>query len=218
MSEAHENSRLAELVINHYQNTYEVTYELWRARNRLFPTLAGIAGAGALLAFRVPGAEPLFIGLLGSLLRLDPAQQTQLQSSFPFQILQTVILVVVFHLMLDLYRHTLDIARSYSYLAGLEAEIRQFAGFPEKSVAFTREDRFYQTHRPLGLGGGIRWVYTLVLGLLLAIFLYARIWDDLHQGNWLFMVVNIAIALPTLFYFVAYAFPTLGMKRIPKKP
>jgi len=211
------DGKLAELLIDHYQKTYEITYELWKARNRLFPTLAMVIGGGALLAFRVPEAEPLFVAVLAGLLRLDPAQQANLQASFPFEIVQTVILVIVFHLMLDLYRHTLDITRTYQYLNRLEDEIRQIASLPEKSVAFTREGRFYQEHKPRGLAGGIRWVYTLALGVLLAVFLYARIAGDIQQGNWLFTGANIAIAVPTVFYFFAYAFPVIGVKS-PKKP
>src|SRR5215510_6155572 len=110
---AEEGGKLTELLVEHYQQTYEKTYEMWRERNRMFPTLAAVIGGGALLAFRIPEAESLFVALLGSIFHLDPALQASLQKSFPFEILQTVIMVVVFHLMLDLYRYTLDINRSY---------------------------------------------------------------------------------------------------------
>src|SRR6185295_18157300 len=121
---AEDGGKITEQLFDHYQETYEKTYEMWRERNRMFPTLAAVIGGGAMLAFRVPEAESLFVALLGGMFRLDPGLQASLQKSFPFEILQTVIMVVVFHLMLDLYRYTLDINRSYLYLGGLEKEIR----------------------------------------------------------------------------------------------
>lgn len=214
MSQMADQSKAGELLAGHYQKTFELTYELWKERNRLFPTLAAVIGGGVLLAFKIPEANSLLIALVGGLLNLDTSTQARLQQSFPFEILQTVLLVVVFHMMLDLYRHTLDIDRSYKYLAGLEAEIRQSLGLADGSVAFTREDRFYQQHHPQVLSGGIRWVYNLVLFALLAIFLYARISDDIQRGNAVFIIANIAISLPIILYFVAYAFP--GIMRAKK--
>jgi hypothetical protein len=202
------------MVVDHYQKTYEVTYELWNARNRLFPTLAGVIGGGAFLAFRVPGADSLFVAVIGGLVQLDAQTQAALQEGITYQILQTVLLVVVFHLLLDLYRHTQDITRNYLYLAGLEDEIRQALGFTAEKIAFTRENVFYLKHR-VRLLGGVRYVYSIVLGLLLALFLYARISDDIHLGSPWFIAVDGIIAALIIIYFIAYLFPNLLTRKKP---
>src|SRR5258706_11185500 len=60
---AEDGGKITELLIEHYQQTYEKTYEMWRERNRMFPTLAAVIGGGAMLAFRIPEAESLFVAL-----------------------------------------------------------------------------------------------------------------------------------------------------------
>lgn len=208
MSQQPDATKTAELLVEHYQKTYEVTYELWNARNRQFPTLAAVIGGGTFLAFRVPGATSLFVAVIGGLVKLDPATQQSLQSGVTYQILQTVLLVVVFHMLLDLYRHTQDITRNYQYMAGMEAEIRQALGFSADKIAFTREDVFYNKHR-VRLLGGVRYVYSVALGVLLALFLYARISDDFHLGNPVFTAADIVIAIPIVVYFIDYLFPNM---------
>lgn len=215
MAEMPEKPKLSELLAEHYQKTYEVTYELWRERNRMFPSLAAAIGGGLLLAFKIPAANNLVVGLIAAVLKMDNAQQTTLQTNFPFEILQTVLLAVILQLMLDLYRHTLDIDRGYEYLGGLEVEIRQSLGLAKNTIAFTREDEFYQHHHPKLQSRGIRWVYNIVLFFLLGFFLIARIGDDLQRGNLAYIVVNTVIAVPIVVYFIAYA--TAGLKWSRKK-
>jgi hypothetical protein len=208
MSQMPDPAKTAELLVDHYQKTYEVTYELWKERNRLFPTMALVVGGAIILAFHVPQADSLFAAVIGSLLRLDPVAQAALQQGFTYQLLQTVLMVVVFHMLLDLYRHNQDITRNYQYLAGMEAEIRQTMGLAADKIAFTREDAFYRSHRVVLLGG-VRVVYSVVLGVLLALFLYARISDDFFRGDAWFIAADIIIAIPIVLYFTDYLFPGL---------
>jgi hypothetical protein len=208
MSQQPDPTKTAEMLVDHYQKTYEVTYELWNARNRLFPTLAAVIGGAAFLALRLPGADSLFVAVIRKIADLDETTQQALQQGVTYQILQTVLMVVVFHLLLDLYRHTQDITRNYKYMAGLEDEIRQALGFSGDKIAFTRENIFYQRNR-VKLLGGVRYVYSIVLGVLLALFLYARISDDFHIGNFWFTAADIIIAIPIILYFVDYMFPGL---------
>src|SRR5512139_384135 len=100
MSQMPDHTKTAELLIGHYQKTYEVTYELWKERNRLFPTMALVVGGAIVLAFHIPQADTLFAAIIGSLLKLDATTQAALVQGFTYQILQTVLMVVVFHMLL----------------------------------------------------------------------------------------------------------------------
>ena len=40
-----------ELLTEHYQKTYELTYNLWKQRNKTFLVLLGVIGAATLLTF-----------------------------------------------------------------------------------------------------------------------------------------------------------------------
>jgi phosphatidylglycerophosphatase A len=55
----------------------------------------------------------------------------------------------------------------------------------------------------------VRTVYSVVLGVLLALFLYARISDDFVRGDPWFIVADIIIAIPIVLYFLDYIFPRL---------
>ena len=119
-----------------------------------------------------------------------------------------MLMAVVFHLLLDLYRHNQDIARNYKYLAGMESELRRMLGIGADELAFSREDGFYRKNK-VALLGGVRAVYTLALGVLLALFLYARISDDIQRGDVWFIVGNAIIAVPMAVYYLDYALPGL---------
>src|ERR1700694_3447597 len=50
-------------LIEHYQETYKLTYKLWQQRNYIFLILLGVIAAATLLTFRVPQAEPLLVDI-----------------------------------------------------------------------------------------------------------------------------------------------------------
>ena len=86
-----------ELLIEHYQKTYELTYQLWSQRNRTFLLLLAVIGAAAVLTYRPSDANPLLAAWLGKLLGLQgEARVAKLQGSFPFALLHSALLVVVF--------------------------------------------------------------------------------------------------------------------------
>ncbi len=45
-------SDAADILTKHYQKTFELTYEIWKQRNKTFLVLVAVIGAGTLLTFR----------------------------------------------------------------------------------------------------------------------------------------------------------------------
>lgn len=196
----------AEALVEHYQKTYELTYEMWRQRNRTFLLLLGVIGVATLLTFRAPEANSLLVDLIRKLLDVsDPARIDELRKSFPFGLLQSILLIAVFYLMVNLYHRALYVLRNYSYLSKVEQEIRQELGLAGGTVSFTRESTFYWGGRHGSLLGLVKWVYIAFLGLLLVAFLGGRIVDDFRLGNKPLAVIDVIIAMPTLLFFLAYA-------------
>jgi hypothetical protein len=194
------------LLAEHYQKAHEQTNYFWEKRNRTFLILLGVIGAGTLLTYKVPLAAPLLADLVSKLLGIeDAAQRAELRNSFPYGLLQSILLMVVFYLTVSLYHHTTSIQRGYLYLEKVEEDIRQSLSLPESSVSFTREGRFYWTYRPRFFSSLLGAVYVGMLGLLLMAFLGMRIYDDFSSGQRLFGVVDVLIAAPTLLFFCAYA-------------
>src|SRR5712692_6154591 len=162
-----EMSDTTEILANHYQRTFELTYELWKQRNRTFLALVSVIGAGTLLTFRAAQANPLLVYWIAKLLGLsDKDSIAALGKSFPFGLLQSLLLIVVFYLMVNLYHRALYVLRNYRYLGALEREIRKQLGLEAESCSFTRESSFYWSDRP-PLLGGVKWFYIVLVGALL---------------------------------------------------
>jgi hypothetical protein len=110
-----------EILVDHHQKTYELTFEMWKQRNRTF-----LISVATLFTFGVPVANSLLVDLVANSVGLsDEKRIIQLRSSFPFGLLQSALLIAVFYLMVNLYHRALYVLRNYSYLSKVEDEIRQ---------------------------------------------------------------------------------------------
>lgn len=202
-----------EILATHYQNKYELTHELWTQRNSSFLFLLAAIGIGAVLIFGTQDTNSLIIYGIASLLGIsDAARIDAMQRSFPFALLQTIVLIVVYYLMVNLYHRTVSVFRLYRYMGELEREIRQGLELPVTSFAFTRESTFYWHKRPRAIGF-IKWVYTVLLGVLLFMFLGGRIYGDIHAQQWLLVALDVVITLPVAVYFFEYARASNQMDR-----
>lgn len=124
MSEEREKIAVARLITEHYQHTFEQTARLWQQRNQTFLYLLGTIALASFFTLRVTGADSLFIDLIAGVLSIDDADRiNELRTSFPFNILQTILLAAIFYLMVNLYHRDLAVSRNYKYLAKLETEI-----------------------------------------------------------------------------------------------
>lgn len=198
-----------ELLVDHYQRTYELTLQLWSQRNRIFLILLAVVGVAAVLTYRPTDANPLLAAWLGRLLGIqDEARIAKLQGSFPFALLHTGLLIVVFYLTVNLCHRALSVLRNYSYLGVLEREIRSILEMGEDSYAFTRESDFYWHQRPWILAT-VKWVYVVLLGAFLALFLWGRVRADHAAGFSGLAAADILVAVPIAFYFLGYAWYTL---------
>lgn len=205
------NKDITELLIGHYDQTYDLTYKLWEQRNRTFILLLIVIGAATLLTFDASQANPLLLDLYAKLLGITSADRiNQLRSSFPFGLLQSILLLIIFYLMVNLYHRALYILRSYHYLAAVEEEIRQYLGLSDTSISFTREGKNYQKNYS-SLQSMVKWVYIVLLGLLLLAFLLGRIVQDFQAGNHILLLVDIVIAVPTFGYFIGFACSSLTL-------
>jgi len=203
----------AELVADHYQKTYELTQEMWKERNRAFLVLLAVVGTGTLLTFNVSQTEPLLADLIAKIFSVtDATRRKELGASFPYSLIQSILLMVVLYLMVILCHRTTSIIRHYRYLEKVEAELRGLLSLGKETVAFTREGTFFWTKRSwaLNIAG---FAYTGMLGVLLVAFLGMRIYGDLAAAKVLFGLADLALAIATLVFFVGYVMASLGLPR-----
>src|SRR3972149_11351663 len=102
-----------DLLAGHYQKTCEVAYDYWKERNKLFVILVLTAGMGLLLVLRVPETNSLLVDAIAKFLGLtDASRINELYTNFPFEVLLSGILVVMFYLMQRLYSTNLSTMRT----------------------------------------------------------------------------------------------------------
>lgn len=201
-----------ELITQHYQDTYDLTYRLWVQRNRIFLVLLVIVALASLLTYS-PETNSILLMCIGK--ALGTTDLSQLRHSIPFALLQGILLAMVFYLMVNLFHRSLYVLRNYDYLGELEREIRIKLDLAEYDRAFTRESKFYWDNRPWPLAT-VKYIYIIFLGALLLAFLGGRIYYD--WGSGLLVIIDITITLPTIGYFIAYTWYSIGLdKRSVKK-
>ena len=200
----------AKYLVSHYQKTYELTYALWQGRNKTFLILLGAIGVATFVMFPALGARSILFLYVRHSLGLSEAELQAVQNGFPFSILQTIFLFVIFYLMVNLYHRSRYVLRNYAYLGYLEREIRQHLGLAASSFAFTRESKFYWDERDV-FAAFVKWVYIILLSLLLLMFLAAAIMGDVDSRNWPMTCVDILFAAPTVAFLVAYAISSVRL-------
>jgi hypothetical protein len=192
------------LLAEHYQKTYELTYDFWRQRNKLFLLLVAAVAVTALLTAQVPEANSLLVDLVARLVGVSDNSQRveELRRGLPYALIQSALLIVVFYLTFSLYHRTSNVRRLYSYLAKVETDLRCLTNFG--AAGFTREGAHYTDWKPVPLKA-VGYIYTGLLGLLLAAMFAVRIFQDIEsKGAWA-IVVDVVIAIPTVFFYGAYA-------------
>lgn len=201
---------IARNMVDHYQKTYELTFDLWASRNKTFLLLLGLVGSAPLITFPALGTRSLVFLYLGHALGLKETELLALQNGFPFGILQAIFLFVILYLMVNLYHRTRYVLRNYAYLSALETDIRQALGLGKDNVAFTRESTFYWGHRDI-LSGAVKYVYIVLLAGLLLIFLGTLTVADWRTSNHLLTAVDIVFAVPTLTFLFGFAASSVSM-------
>lgn len=195
----------AQILTEHYQKTFELTYEVWKDRNKLFVYLVLTTGIGLLFLLRVPEFDKLLVETIVSILKIeDKSRITQLYTNFPFNVLLSAILVIVFYLMQKLYSTNLSVFRYYLYLGAVEDEIRKALNFPNDSIAFTREGKFYWNRRSIAQNIS-KWSYVLVILVTLLPYAFLKIQGDFATGNKIITIIDIAVSLMTFLYLLEYA-------------
>ena len=168
-------------------------------------------GAATLLTFSPTQTNPLLVRWIAKVLDVTGKDEIQeLGKSFPFGLLQSLLLVVVFYLVVNLYHRALYVLRNYRYLAALEREIREQLEASPESVAFTRESGFYWSDRAF-LQSAVKWCYIVLVGCLLFAFLGARIYQDFRTRTLTLALVDLVISIATSLFFLAFARSSVSM-------
>jgi hypothetical protein len=145
-------------LVDHYRDTFQITWRLWEKRNKSFLLLLGVIGLANLLTHE-GFLNGLFLELIGHFKTTGVSDRAAL--TLPYTTVQFIILILVFYFTVNLYQNAASVLRNYAYLGPVEKEIRAALGFSPGSVAFTRESDFYWGKRPLFFAP-VKYFYILI--------------------------------------------------------
>jgi uncharacterized membrane-anchored protein YitT (DUF2179 family) len=179
----------AEVLAEHFQKTFEFNHSRWEERNKNFLVLLGITGVELLLIYRTDGVLRVMADFYSNFLK-DKGPD-DIASGFPFNLLISILLIVILYLMIQIYHRTSHINSTYGYLEKVEGELRNTL---EITIghSLTREGAYYKNNQRylLKLTGV---VYALILGALLLFIAYGKI-RPLRRAT----TISIDTLLPTV--------------------
>lgn len=86
---------------------------MWKQRNRTLLLLLAVIVWATLLTFRAPQANSLLVDLIRKLLdESAPTRIYEFRKSFPFGLLQSILLIAVFYPMVNLYHRAFPVRRN----------------------------------------------------------------------------------------------------------
>ena len=206
-----------QILAEHYQKAFEVAYETWKQRNKLYLWLLMLVSVAVLLTYQAPQANPLLVDWITNLLGITESTRIdEIRNSFPYAVLNSALGFAIFYTLVNLYQHNRIIGQNNFYLPRLESELRNKLGLEKESVFFTRESSF-NTGERFKDGKLIAWTYVISLGLLLFAFIGGRVIDDLRLKNLPLIFIDSILAILILIYFYLYARSALGLGRRKEK-
>lgn len=208
-----------EIFFEHYQKSFELTYEILKERNRLFIYLVLAAGVGLLFLLRVPEFDKLLVEAIVSVLNIEDTKRiAQLYLSFPFDVFLSIILVIIFYLIQKLYSTNLAVLRYYLYLSILEDELRISLKLPTNSVFFTREGSFYWGNRTF-IQGVAKWSYIFATFIVLLPFIYLKLKNDIILNNGVITIVDCILSILIIVFLWGYSQSAwrLDTSKLPEK-
>jgi hypothetical protein len=107
-----------------------------------------VVGVAAALTFDIQETQPFLIDVIAKFAGItDQARLNELRKSFPYNLIQTILMMIILYLMVILYHRTSFIRRCYAYLDAIEPELKSGLGLDPVAVAFTREGSFYHRYK-----------------------------------------------------------------------
>jgi len=202
------DEKRAELLLDHYKNTFQHILYHWRLRNRFFVYVLILIAVIALDTYE-PGA---LSDLVNAYIAKTLQSSGQGVPSLDFAVIRSTTWFLLLSLVIQYYQRSISVDRQYRYIANLEEQICQTMG----GNFVTREGKAYFSQtgafepgeeggRPLFLQAvGQLYVYffPLVLVVLVILKVFKEDVPPSQITNWFNIVVGVVIILYNAFYVV----------------
>ena len=193
-------AKKAELLLDHYKDTFQLILYHWKVRNRLFIYI--------LIILALLGLDAYAPGTLSKLVNGYIAKKAEKPPTLQFEVIGTLGWFLLLSLVIQYYQRSIFVDREYRYIQRLEEQICAEMG----ADYVTREGKAYFSRRGRADEGGkqpvfIRGVgpiYVYAFPILLMTFVGWKIIRDCCPPDWPFGILNIAIAGVLIVYNIFY--------------
>jgi arginine exporter protein ArgO len=202
------DEKRAELLLDHYKDTFQAILYHWKLRNRFFVYVLILLAVIALDTYQ-PG---VLSDLVNAYIAKTLESAGQEAPCLDFAVIRSAAWFLLLSLVIQYYQRSIHVDRQYRYIGNLEEQICQVMGgdfvtregkaYYSKTGAFERGE---EGGRPLFLRAvGPLYVYFFPLALVVLVILKV-FKEDLPPSqitNWFNIVVGVVIVLYNVFYFV----------------
>lgn len=204
--ETMKNEKLAELLLDHYKDTFQNILYHWKLRNRFFVYVLILIAVIALDTYQPGVLSDLVNAYITKTLECVGQEAPKLD----FAVIRSAAWFLLLSLVIQYYQRSIHVDRQNRYIGGLEEQICQIMGgdfvtregkaYFSKTGAFKRGE---ESGRPLFLRAvGPLYVYFFPLTLVVLVILKI-LKDDVPPGqitNWFNIVIGVVIILYNVFY------------------
>ena len=200
------DEKCAELLLDHYKDTFQHILYHWRARNRLFVYILILLAVIALDTYQTGMLSDLVNAYVAKTLE-SPGQEAP---CLDFAVIRSAAWFLLLSLVIQYYQRSISVDRQYQYIANLEEQICQIMGgdfvtregkaYFSKTGAFKRGE---ESRRPLFLQA-VGPLYTYFFPLILTVFVGFKLVTEAlppkQTTDWFDMVIGLVIILYNVFY------------------
>jgi len=202
------DEKRAELLLDHYKDTFQHILYHWKIRNRLFVYVLILLAVIALDTYQPGMLSELVNAYIAK--TLESAGQGAL--ALDFAVIRSAAWFLLLSLVIQYYQRSINVDRQYMYIANLEEQICDIMG----GDFVTREGKAYSSitgvfkrgekgKRPLFLRA-VGPLYTLFFPLILIIFVgFKLVREELPPKqitDWFNIVIGLVIVLYNVFYVI----------------
>ena len=202
------DEKCAELLLDHYKDTFQHILYHWKLRNRFFVYVLILIAVIALDTYQ-PGA---LSDLVNAYIAKTLQSSGQGVPALDFAVIRSATWFLLLSLVIQYYQRSISVDRQYRYIANLEEQICQIMGgdfvtregkaYSSKTGVFKPEE---QGKRPLFLRAvGPLYIYffPLILTIFVGFKLVREALPPKQITDWFDIVIGLVIVLYNAFYVV----------------
>lgn len=195
-----DSDKKAELLMDHYKDTFQLILYHWKVRNRLFIYI--------LIILALVGLDTYSPGSLSKLINAYVTHKVPKAPTFGFDVIGTLAWFLLLSLVIQYYQRSIFVDRQYRYIQSLEEQIcNEMDGdyiTREGKAYFSRTGRTDEGGKQPLFIRSVGPIYVIVFPILLIVFVIWKLIRECYPPKCLIQIINIGIGIVIICFNVFY--------------